>query len=124
MLSGYLKRYERKKTFLDYFAKDLEDGHVWYNSGEFARYHNINGCSLLSVFAKNIATGSMMEKTSDEAKPLGVNNAEGVLFCRAQDVSGVKADQTIMLDGKEYLVTNATLIQEQIWRIELARVQE
>ena len=115
MLSGYLKRYERKKTFLDYFAKDLEDGHVWYNSGEFARYH---------IFAKNIATGSMMEKTSDEAKPLGVNNAEGVLFCRAQDVSGVKADQTIMLDGKEYLVTNATLIQEQIWRIELARVQE
>ena len=124
MLRDYSKLYERKRSFQDYFAKDLTDEKVWYNSGEFARYHNIDGYKLLCVIAKNTTTNSMVDKTTPNKYALGVNDAEGVLFCRAQDISRVKADQVITIDGKEYLVKNARLLQEQVWRIELARVQE
>ena len=116
--------YADDKTFIDFFADDLNDGKVWYNLSEFGRVYEINGTCLLCCFvaSKSFATANF--GTPENRDSFGVNNAEGVIYFRAQDVSGVKVDQVITINGKEYLVTKADLLQDQVWRLELGRVQE
>ena len=115
------EHYAKKKTFLDFFAHDLTDGKVWYNSGEFARFHDINGYKLLSILVTNVISRSI---TTPEHDPQGINEAEGVLFCRSQEIKGVKEGQVIRVDYKEYVISKANLLQDQVWRIELTRIQE
>ena len=115
--------YSGDKTFLDYFSDDLQDNNVWYNPSEFARYHDVNGVKLLSVFATNDFT-YMLRKAPVEKDTPGINQAGCVLYCRVHDVLGFKAEQVIRIDGKIYQVKNANLIQEQVWRVELMRIQE
>ncbi|MBR0150256.1 MAG: hypothetical protein IJP89_02710 [Synergistaceae bacterium] len=110
--------YESERTFLDELASDLEDNAVWFNNSEFARFHDINGVKLLSVFTANKYTRRLTINTGEE-NPEGVRRSGGVLFCRAQEIDHVSAEQSLRLDGKLYTVSEARLIQDQIWRIEL-----
>ena len=52
--------YAQDRTFLDEVAADLEDNTVWFNNSEFARYHDINGVKILSVFTSDRQTQSIM----------------------------------------------------------------
>ena len=121
MRPDLLRIYDKHKTFLDYFANDLNDNNAWYNNSEFARFHIVNGKQLLSVLAHN--KSSDMNKISPVDTP-GINQAECVLYCRAADVKGVRSEQALMIDGKRYQVQSADLIQGQVWKIELFRIQE
>ena len=129
MRPDILKRYQnqdkpRHKTFLDHFANDLNDNKTWFNNSEFARYHVINGVSLLSVFATNTVSQTLKYSADNDGVPFGINNAEGILYCRAQEVRGVKVGEIITLDGKTYQINKANLLQDQVWAIVLTRVQE
>ena len=115
------EHYKKKRTFIDFFANDLTDGKVWFNISEFGRYHDINGYKLLSILATNTDSKAL---TTSEQNPQGINEAEGVLFCRAQEIKGVKEGQVIRVDYKEYVISKANLLQGQVWRIELTRIQE
>lgn len=110
--------YTQGRTFLDEVASDLEDGAVWFNSSEFARYHDIDGVKILSVLTSDRRTQSVNVHV-DGATPEGVSKSRGILFCRAQEISGVNADQPLRIDGKMYTVSEARLIQDQVWRIVL-----
>ncbi|MBQ3455220.1 MAG: hypothetical protein IJG36_02175, partial [Synergistaceae bacterium] len=55
----------------------------------------------------------------DDTTPEGISKSRGILFCRAQEISGVNAEQPLRVDGKLYTVSEAILIQDQIWRIVL-----
>ena len=110
--------YAQDRTFLDEVAADLEDSAVWFNNSEFARYHDINGAKILSVFTSDRRTQSINVHV-DGATPEGVSKSRGILFCRAQEISGVNAEQPLRLDGKMYTVSEARLIQDQVWRIVL-----
>ena len=110
--------YAQDRSFLDCVASDLEDNAVWFNNSEFARFHDIDGVKILSVFTGDKRTQSINIHV-DGATPEGISKSRGILFCRAQEISGVSADQPLRLDGKMYTVTEARLIQDQVWRIVL-----
>ncbi|MBR0278795.1 MAG: hypothetical protein IJQ75_02280 [Synergistaceae bacterium] len=110
--------YAQDRTFLDDVASDLEDNTVWFNNSEFARYHNINGRKILSVFTGDHRTQAINIHV-DDTTPEGISKSRGILFCRAQEISGVNAEQPLRVDGKLYTVSEAILIQDQIWRIVL-----
>ena len=110
--------YAQDRTFIDEVASDLEDDAVWFNNSEFARYHDIDGTKILSVFTSDRRTQSINVHV-DGTTPEGISKSRGILFCRAQEISGVNADQPLRLDGKMYTVTEARLIQDQVWRIVL-----
>lgn len=110
--------YAQDRTFLDDVASDLEDNAVWFNNSEFARYHNINGRKILSVFTGDHRTQAINIHV-DGTTPEGISKSRGILFCRAQEISGVNAEQPLRLDGKMYTVSEARLIQDQVWRIVL-----
>ena len=110
--------YARDTTFLDDVASDLDDGAVWFNNSEFARYHNIDGVKILSVFTADTYTRKINIHV-DGGTPEGVNKSRGVLYCRAQEISGVNAEQPLRVDGKMYTVSEARMLQGQVWRIVL-----
>ncbi len=120
MLETLHKIYEADETFLDFLAHDLDEGAVWFNNSEFARYHDINGKKILSVFTSDMRSKSVNIKLNTEQNPEGVAKAGGVLFVRRRDIKGVaRADSTLRLDGELYTISEARLIQDQIWRITL-----
>lgn len=102
----------------DEMAADLKDSAVWFNNSEFARYHDINGAKILSAFTSDRRTQSI-NVLVDGVTPEGVSKSRGILFCWAQEISGVNAEQPLRLDGKMYTVSEARLIQDQVWRIVL-----
>lgn len=119
MLKAIHDLYSRDKTFIDFFAQDLNDGVAWFNHSEFARFHNVNGRKILSVFTTDTQTQKINFRIGNDENPEGINKSRGILFCRAQELSGVNADQPLRLDGKMYTVSEASLIQDQVWRIVL-----
>ena len=110
--------YAQDRTFLDEVAADLEDNTVWFNNSEFARYHDINGAKILSVFTSDRRTQSINIHV-DGTTPEGISKSRGILFCRAQEISTPCAEQPLRLDGKMYTISEARLIQDQVWRIVL-----
>ena len=118
MLKSIHDVYSRDETFLDFLAQDLDDCAVWFNSSEFARFHDIDGVKILSVFTGDKRTQSINIHV-DGATPEGITKSRGILFCRAQEISGVNAEQPLRVDGKMYTVSEARLIQDQVWRIVL-----
>ena len=119
MLKAIHDIYSRDETFLDFVAHDLDDGANWFNNSEFARFHDINGKKILSVLTTDLRTRGIKIRLGSTENPEGITKAQAVLFCRAQDVKNIKSGSKIKLDGRLYLVGEAVLIQEQIWRISL-----
>ena len=118
MLKAIHDVYARDETFLDFLAQDLDDSAVWFNSSEFARFHDIDGVKILSVFTGDKRTQSINIHV-DGTTPEGITKSRGILFCRAQEISGVNAEQPLRVDGKMYTVSEARLVQDQVWRIVL-----
>ena len=120
MLQAIHDIYARHETFLDYLAHDLDDTAVWFNESEFARYHDIRGKKILSIFTANTISKGIKITIDADNKPVGVAQSGGVLYVRAQDVKKEFASgQQLRLDGKLYIVSEAHLIQDQVWRVVL-----
>lgn len=112
--------YAREETFLDFVAHDLDNGAVWFNNSEFARFHNVNGKKILSILTSDMRSRTINIRINEDQNPEGVSKSSGILFCRAQDIRGnIKSGQLLELNGREYTVSEARLIQDQIWRITL-----
>ena len=119
MLKAIHDLYARHRTFLDFVANDLEDGAVWFNNSEFARFHDIDGNKILSIFTADTRAKTLNIRLSDGENVEGISKSNGVLYCRAQEFSGWNAGSSLRLDGKLYTVDEARLIQDQVWRIVL-----
>ena len=120
MLKAIHDLYARDETFLDFVAHDLDDGAVWFNSAEFARFHDINGRQILSIFTSDSRSRPLKVHITSDDNPELVSQSVGVLLCRAQDIAGTwKAGASLRLDGRLYTVAEARLIQDQVWRVEL-----
>lgn len=118
MLKAIHDIYSRDETFLDFLAHDLDDAAVWFNNSEFARFHDINGKKILSIFTSDIKTQTL--NLNFNGKTLeGISRSRGILFCRAQDMKNFAAGQSLKLNSKLYTVSEARLIQDQVWRIVL-----
>ena len=118
MLKAIHDLYARDKTFLDYLAHDLDDDAVWFNNSEFARYHDVNGKKILSIFTTD-TQNKKLDITIDGHTPEGISKGSGILFVRAKDFKGNVKLGNIKIDGKSYVVAEAHLIQDQVWRITL-----
>ena len=119
MLKPIYNIYSRNKTFIDFESHDLEDDAVWFNSSEFARYHDIDKKKILAVFTNDIKNKSVNISVGNNENPEGIAKSSGVLFIRAKDLKrGIKADSSLRLDGELYTVSEASL-QGQVWRIVL-----
>lgn len=119
MLKAIHDLYSRDETFLDFLAHDLEDDSVWFNNSEFARFHDIDGEKILSILTSDTRTQSLNINIGNEKNSEGISRSRAVLYCRAQEISGVNSDQPLRIDGKLYTVSEARLIQDQVWRIVL-----
>ena len=119
MLKAIHDIYSRDETFLDFLAHDLEDDSVWFNNSEFARFHDIDGEKILSILTSDTRTQSLNINIVNEKNSEGISRSRAVLYCRAQEISGVNSDQPLRIDGKLYTVSEARLIQDQVWRIVL-----
>lgn len=119
MLKAIHDLYAREETFLDELAHDLDDGAVWFNNSEFARFHNVNGKKILSIFTGDIKSQSLNIRINDQS-PEGISKSRGILFCRAQAFKdAINSGQSMKVDKKLYTVSEARLIQDQVWRIVL-----
>ena len=120
MLKAIHDLYARDETFLDFLAYDLDDGAVWFNNSEFARFHNVNGRKILSILTSDTRTQTLNIHVSEDQNPDGVTRSQGILFCRVQDIKGeITSGQRMKLDGRLYRVSEARMLQEQVWRIVL-----
>ena len=119
MLKAIHDLYARDETFLDFLAHDLDDGAVWFNASEFARWHNVNGKQILSIFTGNVRSQTINLSVGGDQRYEGITGSKGVLLCRAQDLKGAASGQSMKVDGKLYTVSEARLIQDQVWRIVL-----
>ena len=113
-----LKIYELDESFIDFLAHDLDNEAVWFDESEFARYHTINGKKILSILVTETRT-RVYAGGDDKERPEGVRIAESVLYCRAQEVAHVTAEQSLRIDGRLYTIKDANLLQDHVWRITL-----
>lgn len=112
--------YARDETFLDFLAHDLDDGAAWFNDSEFARFHDIDGRKILSIFTSDTRGKTVNVRIDEDSGPELIHKSVGVLFCRAQNISGNwNVGVSLRLDGRQYTVSEARLLQDQVWRITL-----
>lgn len=112
--------YSRDESFLDYLAHDLDDASVWFNNSEFARFHDIDGKKILSIFTSDTRGKTFSININDENNPELVHRSGGILYCRVQNIAGNwNIGASLRLDGRQYTVSEAKLIQDQVWRITL-----
>lgn len=120
MMKAIHDLYARDETFLDYLAHDLDDDAAWFNNSEFARFHDIDGRKILSIFTSDTRGKMLNVRISGENEPELLHRNGGVLFCRAQNITGSwNAGASLKLDGRLYTVAEARLIQDQVWRVVL-----
>ena len=101
------------------FANDLDDYNAWFNAAEFAAYHDIDGVKVLSLFVSDVKGRILDVRLGDAQNPEGILKSRGILFIRAQEIEGVKPGQSIHLDGQLYVIAEARLLQNQVWKIYL-----
>jgi hypothetical protein len=114
-----LDLYARETTFRDQLALDFDDGAAWFNIEEFGRLHDINGKKVLSVFAGDRRGQTIEIRSNSKENPEGIVKSRGILFVRAHEIEGVRADQPLRLDGRLYTVAEARIVQDRVWRIVL-----
>ena len=122
MMKAIHDLYARDETFLDFLAHDLDDGAAWFNNSEFARFHDLDGKKILSIFTSDThgKTLNISIDSGEDNTPQLVHRSGGVLFCRAQNISGNwHVGATLRLDGRQYTVSEARLLQDQVWRVVL-----
>lgn len=112
--------YARDETFIDSFAHDLDDCAVWFNESEFARFHMIGNKKVLSIFTKYAVSQAIAYRAGRLDNPEGITKAGGTLYCRVHDIKGnFTAGSQLKLDGKLYTILDASIIQDQVWRVTL-----
>ncbi|MDR2523680.1 MAG: hypothetical protein LBC93_08295 [Synergistaceae bacterium] len=116
-MTEFLELYAGGTTFRDHVTLDLEDGAVWFNPEEFGEYHEINKKRVLSVFAGDQRGQTIAVRTREN--PEGIVKSRGILFVRSNEIEGVKAGQSLRLDGRLYTVAEARILQDRVWRIVL-----
>jgi hypothetical protein len=119
MMKELLDLYSQDTTFQEQVTQDLEDGAVWFNLEEFGKFHDIEGKSVLSVFVGDRRGQTIEIRTNLKENPEGIIKSRGILFVRADEIKGIKADQALRLDGRLYTVTEARILQDHVWRIVL-----
>lgn len=114
-----LDLYARETAFRDQVALDFDDGAVWFNIEEFGRLHDINGKKLPAVFAGDRRGQKVEIQSNSKEASEGIVKSRGILFVRADEIEGIRADQSLRLDGRLYIVTEARILQDRVWRIVL-----
>ncbi|MDR1509228.1 MAG: hypothetical protein LBS53_06280 [Synergistaceae bacterium] len=114
-----IELYENETTFGDQMVLDLEDGAAWFNIEEFGKLHDIDGKKVLSIFVGDRRGQSIEIRADTNKTPEGIVKARGLLFIRADEIEGVRADQALRLDGRLYTVADARILQDRVWRIVL-----
>lgn len=116
MLKAIHDLYAQEKTFIDFEAQDLDEDAVWFNDSEFARWHDVNGNKILSIFTTD-TRNKKLDITIDGHIPEGISKGSGVLYARAKDFKKEFAvGAKFKLDGKLYTVSESAL-QGQVLRI-------
>ena len=83
---------------------------IFFNMHEFGAIHDIDGHKVPCIF-----TGVKRSTVSAD----GVMRCDSVLFVLNEDVNKVVIGMKVVLNGRAYIVSNANLIQGELWRIEL-----
>ena len=116
------KSYKNRKKFKDYVEQDVGSDALWLDTNAFAKIHDIDGHKVLGVFTSDTQSGTLTLREEDNID--GINKSRGVFYCSVNEVAGVHTNQPIKLDGKLYTVSDASVVQEYMWRIVLEANEE
>ena len=100
-------------TFREIIREDVESRGCFFDDTEFAQHLNINGHDILGVMTQN--------KRYHEFDPhTGTISRSGMLlFLKESDIKNVNTGQVLRVNSKAYVITNAMLAANGVWRIEL-----
>lgn len=112
--------YRGWQTLHEAVKEDVSDPELWFDDEEFARWLDVDGHKVLGVLVQDRKT-QRHEIPSNEGE--GYAKGRMLLFVRAKDIKGVKARQTIRIDGKIYVVESGHEIQGVVRKIELSSVE-
>jgi hypothetical protein len=105
-----------KTVFREQTGRDIEDGAAWFNIDEFSRLRDIDGQKVLSVFVGDRRSQSIEIRGDSKENPEGIVKSRGILFVRADEIEGVRADQALRLDGRLHIVAEARILQDRVRR--------
>ena len=119
------KNYKERKKFKDYVKQDVGSDALWLDTNAFGKIHDIDGHKVLGVFTSDTQTGRALTlRDEDNIDGVEMSKSRGVFYCSVNEVAGVHTNQPIKLDGKLYTVSDASVIQEYMWRIVLEANEE
>lgn len=83
---------------------DLQDGGVWFNEGDFADWHNVNGARVLCIMDSMVTKPTKVGRSGG-----GVHRGSSLVSIRAKDFTRCpKPGETITIDGARYQIVNVT----------------
>lgn len=104
--------YERKSVRRS-IHEDVKNYECFFDSEAFAEVLNINGRKVLGIL-----TQSKHSRVYDSLSGVLMNSGM-VMFLRASEVAGVNVNEVLKVNGKSYLVRDARVLGDSVWRIEL-----
>lgn len=89
-------------TLKEQIADDLADGVVWFNEGDFAELHEVNGAFVLCEI------GAMRDAPHRVSRSTGgvVRDASYCFIRKSDFATPPRADQNITIDGVRYRISN------------------
>ena len=109
------KLYGERKSIIESIRDDVMNHECFFDDNLFARWYDVDGHKILGVL-----TNSRAIREYNGQSDIGTIGRQVLVFmCRASDISYVKENQVIRINGKNYYVTEARKIQDVYWRIEL-----
>lgn len=99
----------------DFYARDIEDGHIWFDLGAFAEIVNINGHKVQAILASR-----RNSEYHRNGATQGYSEGGMVLYAKCSDISNVTAGQSVKINGVMFTVESHGVIGHEVRRIELS----
>lgn len=109
------KLYNQPLNFISQVLLDVEDLDLWFNVNEFAKIYDINGHKVKCVFMN--ATHKFRNSKLNAGDL--IMTADATLYLKGSDVSDLRAEQTLRINGKLYTIIDVANLQNAIWRVSL-----
>ena len=90
-------------------ADDLRQARVWFNDGEMASWHDVNGARLLCVVdaATVSESGSYISNPQENRRRAGLMTSALTVYMRRDEYGGTPfVGQPVTLDGRKYRITS------------------
>ena len=108
-----MKKIYRPLSVKESIHDDMLSHECFFDENTFAEYYDIDGRKILGIL-----TGSKGTRVYDSERGV-LSQSEQMFMCRCDDVSDVRVNNIIRINGKAYYVTEAVKVQGMYWKIRM-----